>query len=93
MPNKHAALKQIRKDEKRRARNQAIQSQLKTMTKRFLALISAKQADQARAYLPQVAKRYDHAAVKGIIHRNTAARFQSRLARRLNQLQSNPSAA
>ena len=85
MPIKHAALKALRQDRKRRARNQAAGSQLKTLTKRLLALLSAKKLDEATALIGEVAKQYDHAAVKGIIHRNTASRTKSRLMRRVQQ--------
>ena len=85
MPIKHAALKQIRKDRKRYQRNQAIRSELKTLTKRLLVLLKGQQLDEAKTLIRLVAKRYDHAASKGIVHRNTAARYKSRLMRRLNQ--------
>ena len=85
MPIKHAALKQIRKDRKRYQRNQAIRSELKTLTKRLLILLKGQQLDEAKTLIRLVAKRYDHAASKGIVHRNTAARYKSRLMRRLNQ--------
>jgi small subunit ribosomal protein S20 len=85
MPIKHAALKQIRKDRKRQQRNQAVQSELKTLTKRLLALLKARQLDEAKTLIRQVVQQYDHAASKKIIHRNTAARYKSRLMRRLNR--------
>ena len=85
MPIKHAALKQIRKDRKRHERNQALRSELKTLTKRLLALLSAKKSAEAAALLHLVAKKYDRAASRHIIHRNTAARYKSRLTRRVNQ--------
>ena len=84
MPIKHAALKQIRKDRKRRARNQAVRSELKTLTKGLLALLKAQKLDEAKAFIRLVAKKYDHAASTGVIHRNTAARYKSRLMRRLH---------
>ena len=83
MPIKHAALKQIRKDRKRRQRNQAVRSQLKTLTKRLLVLLKDQKLDEAKALIHMVASKYDRAASKGIIHRNTAARYKSRLVRRL----------
>lgn len=85
MPIKHAALKQIRKDRKRHERNQAIRSELKTTTKRLLALLQEKKLDDARQLIHLVAKQYDHAASRHIIHRNTASRSKSRLMRRLNR--------
>ena len=85
MPIKHAALKQIRKDRKRRQRNQAARSELKTLTKRFLTLVNTQNADEAKALLPLIERQYDRAASNGIIHRNTAARSKSRLMRRALQ--------
>ena len=86
MPIKHAALKQIRKDRKRRERNQSLRSELHTITKRLQGLLSSRQLEEAGKLIHLVAKKYDHAASKHIIHRNAASRYKSRLMRRLNQL-------
>jgi len=85
MPNKHAALKQIRKDRVRQARNHAIRSELKTMTKRLHELLSTQKLAEAATYMQDLARRYDHAASAGVIHRNTASRYKSRLTSRLNK--------
>lgn len=86
MPIKFAAVRQLRKDKKRALRNQAIRSELKTLVKRLHRLVEAKQANDARALLPELSKKYDAAASRGIIHRNTAARFKSRLTIQVNKL-------
>ena len=86
MPIKHAALRQLRKDRKRQARNQAFRSELRTLTKRFQALLQAKKLDDAKALIRDVASSYDRAAKKGILHRNTAARYKSRFTLQLNRL-------
>ena len=86
MPIKHAALKEMRKGRRRHARNQAVRSELKTLTKRFLELMRDRKPDEAKPLLQLIAKKYDRAAFKKIIHRNTAARYKSRLAKRLNTL-------
>jgi small subunit ribosomal protein S20 len=91
MPIKHAALKQMRKDRKRQQRNQAVRSELKTLTKRLLTLLTDRKLDEARTLIHQVAKKYDHAASAHIVHRNTAARYKSRLMRRLNHVAQSPS--
>ena len=85
MAIKHAALKQQRKDRKRRSRNQAIRSELKTLAKRFATLVTTQKMDEARVLLRALASKFDRAASKKIIHRNTAARYKSRLALRLNR--------
>ena len=83
MPIKRAAVRSLRKDKKRAARNQAIESQLKTMKKRFLMLVDQKKQAEAAELLPQVIRRFDQAAAKGLLHKNTASRTKSRLMRQL----------
>ena len=84
MPIKRSALRQLRKDPKRRARNLALQTELKTLKKHVLSLLAAsKQADAAVA-LREAVKRFDQAAAKGLIHKNTASRFKSRLMRKVS---------
>jgi len=85
MPIKHAALKQIRKDRRRHSRNQAVRAELKMLTKRLRTLLSGQQLEEARALIQLVAKKYDNAASRHVIHRNTAARYKSRLMRQLNR--------
>ena len=85
MPNKHAALKQIRKDRKRHARNQSQLSELKTVTRQLADLLRTNKQEEARLVMRRVASRFDRAAAKGLVHRNTAARYKSRLTRRANQ--------
>ena len=85
MPIKHAALKQIRKDRRRQAHNQAVRSELKTLTKRLATLLKGQKLEEAKTLLHAVTKKFDRAASKGILHPNTAARYKSRLTRRLNQ--------
>ena len=83
MPIKHAALKQIRKDRTRQQRNHAVRSELRTLTKRLVSLLNGKKTDEATTLMQLVAKKYDRAASQHVIHRNTAARYKSRLMRRL----------
>ena len=85
MPIKHAALRQIKKDVRRQARNQAVRSELKTLTKRLHALLQAKKLDEAKTLIRAVASKYDRAVTRGVIHRNTAARYKSRLTHLLNR--------
>ena len=69
MAIKHAALKQQRKDRKRLSRNQAVRSELKTLTKRFVTLMTTRKMDEARALLRALASKFDRAVSKGIVHR------------------------
>lgn len=83
MPIKHSALRQIRRDRKRHTRNQAVRTELKTLTKRFAGLVRERKTDEARQVLREVISRVDRAVSCGIIHRNSAARSKSRLTQRL----------
>ena len=66
-------------NEKSRQRNRAIKSELKTYVKK------AQNAEENKAEAVRVAiKKIDQAAAKGILHKNTAARKKSALARSLN---------
>ena len=84
MPIKRAALRQLRKDRKRSVRNQAIESELKTLKKHFLSLVSQKPAE-ATEFLSTVMRRFDQAAARGLIHKNTASRTKSRLTKTLTR--------
>lgn len=83
MPIKHAALLQLRKDHKRAVRNQAMESELKTVEKHMSRLLAEQKLEEARQALTLVMKRFDRAAAKGIIHRHTASHTKSRLMRQL----------
>jgi len=83
MPIKHAALRQMRKDRVRRIRNQSVRSEIRTLTKQFIQLVQSQKLDEAGRLLRRVASTYDRAASKGVIHRNTASRYKSRLTKRL----------
>lgn len=85
MPIKHAAMRQIKKDATRQQRNQGVRSELKTLTKRLHGLLQAKQLDEAKALIRTVAGKYDRAVTRGVIHRNVAARYKSRLAKLINR--------
>jgi len=83
MPRRRTSLKRKRADKKRRLRNLKIKQELKKALKKFQALVSAKNINEAKAYLGKIFSKLDKAAKKRIIHPNTARRKKSRLARRL----------
>ena len=83
MPQRRNAIKRLRVDRRRRARNLGIRADLKKNIKRFLASISSGKLDEAKDALKTVFSKLDKAAKKGIIHQNTASRKKSRLSRRL----------
>jgi small subunit ribosomal protein S20 len=70
-------------NERRRVRNKAVRSALKTSAKKVRATGSEGDADAAQAEAREAAKALDKAASHGVIHKRTAARRKSRLAREL----------
>jgi small subunit ribosomal protein S20 len=71
--------KRNRQNEKRRVRNKAARSEIKTRVK---VAVSASEEERPEAVKAAV-KRLDKAAAKGVIHKNQAAKRKSKLMRRL----------
>lgn len=81
MANTKSALKRIRSNERKRLRNQMYRSRVKTMIKRAEEGIFAGSPDEEA--VRRAISTLDKAAVKGIIHKNNAARRKSRLMKKL----------
>ena len=84
MPIHTAAYKSLRADAKKRKRNEVVKSELKTRAKKLESLIAEKKKDEAQKYLKTFVSKYMRAASKGIIHKKTASRKISRLAKRIH---------
>jgi len=76
----------MRADVTRRLRNLQAKSELKTLTRQFTRSLEEKQADQAKKLFPLLTQLIDQSAKRGTLHRNTASRKKSRLARSLAKL-------
>jgi small subunit ribosomal protein S20 len=76
-------MKRIKQNEKRRLRNRAVRSAVRSSVKTAREALGAKGADSATAVRDAI-RALDRAVTQGIIHRNTAARRKSALARKLN---------
>jgi len=86
MPNTKQALKRMRVTEKRTARNRHVKSTVKTAVRRFGETLAKGSLESASDKLTAAVKVLDKAAGKGVLHKNTAARKKSRMAKRLNKL-------
>ena len=84
MANHKQAEKRNRQRIKRRARNLRHLSTMRTYMKRVRRALAGGQLEQAQEALPQAITAIGHAASKGVVHRNTAARYISRLTRAIN---------
>ena len=83
MANTPSAKKRIRQNEKRRLRNRAVRSAVRGSVKSAREALTGKAADSATV-VHEAIRAIDRAVTKGIMHRNTAARRKSSLARKLN---------
>lgn len=72
-----SAIKKAQKAAENRMRNKAVKSELRTIIKRTLANLTAENLQLASSKI-------DKAAAKGVIHKNTASRYKSRLAKKVN---------
>ena len=81
-----SAQKRARQSEKRRLRNAARKSLLKTSAKRVLLAVEEKNVAEARKALARAIPIIQKIASKKVIHKKTAARKISRLAKKVNTL-------
>ena len=78
-----SALKANRQNIKRREHNRALRAKLRTGLKSIRKSLDAKDVDGAKGALRNMQSLVDKMATKGIIHKNTASRYKSRLAARI----------
>lgn len=81
MANIKSQIKRNRQNERRRTRNLAVRSRLKTEATKVRAAARAGDLDTARERLQIATRDLDRAVSKGVLDRRTAARRKSRLAR------------
>ena len=86
MPHSNSAKKRLRQSIKRNLYNKSIKRTLRTQRRKFLAAVTAGDAETAAVEFRQTVKAYKQAAAKGVIHSNAVSRTESRLAQKLNAL-------
>jgi small subunit ribosomal protein S20 len=80
-----SALKANRQNIKRREHNRALRAKLRTGLKGIRKNLDAKDVAGAKKALTSLQSLVDKMATKGIIHKNTASRYKSRLAARISK--------
>ena len=78
-----SALKANRQNVKRREANRSLRAKLRTGLKKIRTSLDGKDVEGAKTALGSMQSLVDKMATKGIIHRNTAGRYKSRLAARV----------
>jgi small subunit ribosomal protein S20 len=84
MANIKSQIKRNRQNAKRQERNKAVRTALKTSTKKVRTAVAARDADEALTRQREAGRALDKAAGRGIVHKRTAARRKSRLAKAAN---------
>ena len=79
MPNHKSAEKRMRQNEKRRKINRGNRSKLRSSIRNLRSVLSAGDKAQINELLPVTVSTIDKAVQKGVLHKNAAARFKSRL--------------
>ena len=80
-----SALKANRQNIRRREQNRQMRSRLRTALKKIRASLDDNDVEAAKSALSETVSIVDKMATKGIIHRNTAGRYKSRLSTRLSK--------
>lgn len=86
MANHVSALKRVRITERRTEVNSQRISRMRTAIKKFRKLISEKNIAEATSVLSATFSQIDRAAKTGVIKKNTASRYKSRLAANLKRV-------
>jgi small subunit ribosomal protein S20 len=86
MANHKSAEKRVRQTEKRNQINRSNRSKLRTQIKKLRSAVAASDKKQSDELLLPTVSLIDKAVNKGLIHRNTAARYKSRLTKHVSEL-------
>jgi small subunit ribosomal protein S20 len=86
MANHKSAEKRVRQNAKRNEINRSNRSKLRTSIKKLRTAVAGSDKSASTELLYPTVSLIDKAVNKGIIHKNTAARYKSRLTKHVNAL-------
>ena len=86
MANHKSAEKRVRQNVKRNEINRSNRSKLRTQIKKLRSALTSTDKKQSTELLNPTVSIIDKAVNKGLIHRNTAARYKSRLTKHVSEL-------
>ena len=86
MANSAQARKRARQADKRREHNASARSRLRTTMKRVLKAVQSGDKDAAQTAFKSAVPNIDSSVNKGYLHKNTAARYKSRLNARVHAM-------
>ena len=88
MANIKSQIKRNKQNEKRRLRNKAVKSELKTYVRKFRAAADSGDVEATTLAMRAACRKLDKAVSKGVIHRNQAANRKSAIAKQAHELAS-----
>jgi len=86
LANTPQARKRVRQAVKSRTRNAAQKSNFRSSIKKVLKSLAEKNKDQSNANFKEAMSIMDKLVIKGLIHKNKAARHKSRLNKHIQKL-------
>jgi len=86
MANHKSALKRVRQNVKRNEINRSNRSKIRTQIKKLRAAVAAADKNLSGELLNPTVSVIDKAVNKGLIHKNTAARYKSRLTKHVAEV-------
>lgn len=86
MPNKHAAVKDLRKNRRHAKQNSRVKSHVKTLFKGGIATIKTGDKKKAISSAAALQQAIDKAAKRGVISKNASRRKKAALMRKLNEM-------
>jgi small subunit ribosomal protein S20 len=86
MPNTKSAAKAMRQSLRRQKNNLRTKTKVRNAVKTVKKLVTESKADEAIKALQQAMSALDKAVKKGVVHKNTASRRKSRLAKSIAKL-------
>jgi small subunit ribosomal protein S20 len=83
MANHFSALKRARQTERKTVVNRSNKTRLRSAIRKFREALAAGNKDNANQLFRETISALDKSVQKGVIHKNTASRYKSRLSARL----------
>ena len=86
MPNHKSSEKRVRQSERRKQINRSNRTRVRTAIKKLRVALSSGNGQELKTLLPATISTIDRAVQKGVMHKNAAARYKSRLTTGANEL-------
>lgn len=86
MANIKSAIKRVKLNNIRTLRNKSVKTNIKTTMKKFETAVGSNDKDLALQAFKQAVKKIDAGVTKGVLHKNSAARRKSTLAKKFNAM-------